>query len=205
MKLYYTGYSPYARICRIIILEKGLQDRVEMLEAQVRTPGSPYYDINPSGRVPYLTRDNGRGLEGSSLIAAYIDRSDNNPLFGPWEGKGSLETRRLEMLARSLMDGTTNWAREIFMHEEECRSKKVLTHEQSRATRLLQLWETEIDNPAMTGKLNIAQITMIAALQMNIVNTEFNWQQNHPKLNEWLTPHLERQSVKATLPPGSIF
>ena len=205
MKLYYTGYSPYARICRIIVLEKGLEGRIEMLEAQVRTENSPYYKINPSGRVPYLKCDNGQGLEGSSLIAAYIDRSDGNPIFGPWDGKGSLEMRRLEMLGRSLMDGTTNWAREIFMHEEGCRSKKVLKHEKARADRLLKLWEVEISNPAMTGKLNIAQITMIAALQMNIVNTEFKWQDDHPKLNQWLTPHLNRPSVKNTLPPGSMF
>ena len=205
MKLYYTGYSPYARICRIIILEKGLDDRVEMLEAQLRTEQSPYYDINPSGRVPYLVRDNGLGLEGSSLIAAYLDRSNGNPIFGPWEGKGSLEVRRLEMLARSLMDGVTNWAREIFMHEEDHRAPKILAHEKARATRMLKLWESEIDNPAMRGDLNIAQITMIAALQMNIVNSEFKWQQNQPNLNNWLISHLGRPSVKATLPPGAMF
>jgi len=205
MKLYYTGYSPYARICRIIVLEKGLEDRVEMLEAQVRTEGSPFYDVNPSGRVPYLQRQNGPGLEGSSLIACYLDRADGNPIFGPWDGKGSLEVRRLEMLGRSLMDGTTNWAREIFMHPEEHRAPKVLAHEKARATRMLDQWDREIDNPLMHGALNIAQITMIAALQMNIVNTEFKWRDSHPKLSTWFAPRSERPSVQATQPPGAMF
>jgi glutathione S-transferase len=48
MKLYYT--SPYARLARIVVVEKGLEDRVEILEAKTRTPGSPYYQINPSAR-----------------------------------------------------------------------------------------------------------------------------------------------------------
>src|SRR6478735_8806283 len=50
MKLYVTYGSPYARLARIIVIEKALDDRVEIIEAKTRTPGSPYYRINPSGR-----------------------------------------------------------------------------------------------------------------------------------------------------------
>ena len=57
MKLYITEGSPYARMVRIFILEKGLQDRVEIVIAQTRRSNSPYYAINPSGRVPYLVRE----------------------------------------------------------------------------------------------------------------------------------------------------
>ena len=35
MKLYITEGSPYARMVRIFILEKGLQDRVEIVIAQI--------------------------------------------------------------------------------------------------------------------------------------------------------------------------
>ena len=57
MKLYVTPTSPYARLARIVVIEKGLQHRVEVITAQTRTMGSPYYAINPSGRVPYLIDD----------------------------------------------------------------------------------------------------------------------------------------------------
>ncbi|MGI9353999.1 MAG: glutathione S-transferase N-terminal domain-containing protein, partial [Rhizobiaceae bacterium] len=57
MKLYVTFTSPYARLVRIVILEKGLQSQIEILEAQTRHTDSPYYSVNPSGRVPYLIRD----------------------------------------------------------------------------------------------------------------------------------------------------
>ncbi|MGA7086412.1 MAG: glutathione S-transferase N-terminal domain-containing protein, partial [Pseudolabrys sp.] len=59
--------SPYARLARIIVIEKALDDRVEIIEAKTRTQGSPYYQINPSGRVPYLVDDAGIGMEDSQL------------------------------------------------------------------------------------------------------------------------------------------
>ena len=59
MKLYVTYTSPYARLARILVEEKGLKDRVEIVEAKTRTPGGPYYQFNPSGRVPYLVDNAG--------------------------------------------------------------------------------------------------------------------------------------------------
>src|SRR5262249_40268852 len=40
MKLYVTYGSPYARLARIIVIEKELEDRVEIIEAKTRAPGS---------------------------------------------------------------------------------------------------------------------------------------------------------------------
>ena len=47
MKLYITPGSPYARIVRMLIIEKNLSDRVEIVNAQTRQIGSPYYAIYP--------------------------------------------------------------------------------------------------------------------------------------------------------------
>src|SRR6266850_6374592 len=66
VKLYITPGSPYARMARIVVIEKGLSNRVEIIVAQTRRADSPYYRINPSGRVPYLVRDDGVGLEESA-------------------------------------------------------------------------------------------------------------------------------------------
>ncbi len=70
MKLYITPLSPYARFARIVVFEKGLEDRVDILPAQTRVTNSPYYSINPSGRVPYLIRDDGIGISPSSERAS---------------------------------------------------------------------------------------------------------------------------------------
>ena len=42
MKLYVTFTSPYARLVRIVVLEKALEDRVEIIAAKTRTADRPY-------------------------------------------------------------------------------------------------------------------------------------------------------------------
>src|SRR5512145_1893075 len=113
MKLYITPGSPYARMARIVVFEKGLERRVEIIAAQTRRAESPYYGINPSGRVPYLIRDDGVGLEESAVICAYLDHLDGNPAFDLPAGEEQWEARRLEGLARSMLDGLAVWSREI--------------------------------------------------------------------------------------------
>src|ERR1700674_1014163 len=104
MKLYVTYTSPYARLARIVVIEKGLEGRVEIIEAKTRSPGSPYYKINPSGRVPYLVDDAGVAMEDSQVICAYLDGLDAKPRLHP-SSDADWRYRRLEARARSMCDG----------------------------------------------------------------------------------------------------
>ena len=119
MKLYITPGSPYARIARIVVFEKQLEDRVELVVAQTRSVDSPYYRIAASGRVPYLVRDDGVGMEESALICRYLDHLEGRPEFGLPEGEAEWEARRLGALASSLLDGLSVWGREIVRPERE--------------------------------------------------------------------------------------
>ena len=81
MKLFITLGSPYARMARITVIEKRLESLVEVIVARTRTSNSPYYAINPSGRVPFLMRDDDVGLEESAVICAWLDRARGEPMF----------------------------------------------------------------------------------------------------------------------------
>ena len=201
MKLYITAGSPYARMARIVVLEKGLEDRVEIILAKTRTADSPYYGINPSGRVPYLLTEHGVGLEESALICAYLDRLDGKPALElPADGRW-LEARRLEALARSLLDGLSVWGREILRPENE-RSPRVIEHERERARRMVDVWEREIDDPLMRGALNMLQITLACALGLEARNPGFRWRAGRPKLAAWFDRIAARASFAATAPPA---
>ena len=202
MKLYVTPGSPYARMARILVIEKNLGDRVEVITAQTRTAGSPYYQINPSGRVPYLVRDDGVGLEESALICAYLDRLDGTPSFDLPPGEQGWEARRLEALARSLMDGLSVWLREHYRPPNE-RSPGLIRHETARAARMVELWEREIDHPFMRGALNMAQITLGCALGLEARNPDFDWRSGHVRLQDWYAPLAARPSFVATAPPST--
>lgn len=199
MKLYVTPGSPYARMARIVVLEKALERRVEIILAKTRAAGSPYYGINPSGRVPYLVRDDGVGMEESALICAYLDRLDGAPKFELPQG---WEPRRLEALARSMLDGLAVWSREIVRPQDE-RSPTVLQHEAQRSRRMAELWEAEIDHPLIHGALNLAQITLACALGLEARIPDFRWRPGHPKLCDWFGPIAARPSFAATAPPDA--
>lgn len=196
MKLYVTPGSPYARMARIVVIEKGLGSRVEIITAKTRTTGSPYYGINPSGRVPYFLRDDGVGMEESALICEYLDRLDGKPAF-QLEG---WEARRLEGLARSYLDGLSVWLRELYRPANE-RSPPVIRHETDRAARLADVWEREIGQPLLAGPLNMVQLTLACALGIELRMPDLDWRSGHPRLVAWYAPIAARPSFKATEPP----
>ena len=202
MKLYATPGSPYARMARIVVIEKKLESRVEVIFAKTRSAGSPYYQINPSGRVPYLLRDDGVGLEESALIIAWLDQVDGKPAFELPGGATGWEARRLEAQARSLLDGLSVWLRELYRPPNE-RSPGVIRHEMDRAARLCDRWEQEISEPCMHGALNMAQLTLACALGIEARMPDLDWRTGHARLQDWYAPLAARASFVATAPPAA--
>ena len=199
MKLYMTDTSPYARIVRMVVLEKGLENQVEMIPARTRKVGSPYYEINPSGRVPYLVREDGVGFEDSAVICKYLDQLTTPQRFDLPPGEEAWEAQRLGAVAGSLLEGVSVWVRELRRPVDE-RSPTILAHELSRSERLIKWWEDQIDHPLMHGKLTMAQIALITGLQMELQIPGFKWRPGHPKLSDWADRMAQRPSVAATAP-----
>ncbi len=199
MKLYISPTSPYARLARIVIHEKGLGDRVEVIAAQTRQAGSPYYAINPSGRVPYLVADDGQALEDSALICAYLDGLDGKPRFVRRLEEDGWRYGRAEMLARNFLDGISVWARE--MRRPPCeRSPTILAHEMERAKRSASTFDREVASAPFTGPPNMAQLILVAALDMARFHKMGDLEGANPRLSAWATPLRERASVRATAP-----
>ena len=200
VKLYITVTSPYARLARIVVLEKKLGDTVEQIIANTPQVDSPYYQVNPSGRVPCLILSDGTRLEESQLVCSYLDHLDAAPRFDAPTGTAGLQVRRLEALARSLMDGVSVWIREGFRPVDE-RSPGIVSHEQARAARLIDVWENEIIDSVMQGDLNnMAQLTLITTLQLEQWNPNFKWREGHPRLVAWCDQLSDRPSLQETAP-----
>jgi glutathione S-transferase len=185
MRLYYTATSPFARLARMVVIEKGLGNRVEILEAETRVPDSPYYQINPSGRVPFLVRDDGRTMEDSQLICAYLDSLDGCLRLNPPFATDDWTYGRLETYARSLTDGVSVYIREMRRPADE-RSPTILKHEIARAVRLADFWEYEIGHPLMQGPLNMAQLLLLAGLDIVRFTQMAELETGRPHLSEWL-------------------
>ncbi len=201
MKLYITSTSPYARVARIAVLENGLEARVEIVEAKTRTMGSPYYAINPSGRVPYLERDGQPGLEDSQLVVAYLDQLGGKSSLILPPSHADWAYGRLEANARSFTDGLSVWIRELRRPETE-RSPTIVAHETARAERLADVWERQIGHDVMHGPLNMAQLYLLAGLDQAAYWGVATFESTRPALRAWAEALRRHPSVAVTAPPA---
>jgi glutathione S-transferase len=200
MKLYVTYGSPYARLARIIVIEKALEDRIEIIEAKTRTPGSPYYQINPSGRVPYLVDDTGVGMEDSQLVCAYLDGLDGKPRFHNASPASDWAYLRLEFAARSMCDGIAVWGREMVRPENE-RSPTTLAHEAARAQRMADFFEDRVTNPLLRGSPSMVHLILAVAVEMARKRGLGDLTAGRPRLASWMRSISNLPSMQRTAPP----
>ncbi|MGO2880852.1 MAG: glutathione S-transferase N-terminal domain-containing protein, partial [Halomonas sp.] len=73
MELYLNATSPYARLVRIVLLEKGLSDAVTLKWCDPWADDPALLKANPAGRIPALVTEEGTTLSESMLIAIYLD------------------------------------------------------------------------------------------------------------------------------------
>jgi glutathione S-transferase len=199
MKLHVTFTSPYARLARIVVAEKGLEGRVEVVAAKTRVAGSPYYRINPSGRVPYLVDDAGVGMEDSQLVCTFLDGLDGKPRFHP-ASDADWSYRRLEARARSLLDGLAVWAREMGRLESE-RSPTTLTHEGARSERMADYFEAEVAHPLLQGAPTMAHLVLAVAIEFARTRRLSDLTAGRPKLAAWCARISALPAMQATAAP----
>ena len=200
MKLYVTLTSPYARLARILVLEKALEDRVEIIAAKTRAADSPDYQINPSGRVPYLIDDSSVGMEDSQLICAYLDSLDGKPRFHDPRRQTDWAYQRLEFAARNMCEGICVWLREMARPAGE-RSPTALAHEVARAQRMADEFERRIADPLMHEGSNMAQLILAVALDAARKRGFGDLTTGRPQLTAWMRSMSDRPSMQRTAPP----
>ena len=197
VQLWITPTSPYARLARIVLREKGLGGAVTEHVARTREPGSPFYAVNPSGRVPCLVFPNGTVMEESALICDWLDESDGHPRFARPEGEDRWDFAMAEARARAFLDGLSVWVREMKRPENE-RSPGVIAHEAERARRMLTTWEGDVESKWLTGDLNHVQMVLVAALGM--LGRLDDPPEIGPRLAAWRATISERPSISETAP-----
>lgn len=75
MKLMHGKVSPFVRKAMIFAIEKGLQDRVEVVPAAVGQGkiNEDLLRLNPTGKIPTLITDDGQSVYDSLVICDYLD------------------------------------------------------------------------------------------------------------------------------------
>lgn len=199
MKLYVSPTSPYARKCRALIIEKSLENRIEIVETRPLDDPSELLAANPLGKVPALERERGPALMDSPLICEYIDSLDDEKWI-PGRGESRILVMRQQALADGLIDLTIG--RRIELQREaslkwdywagrwEAGVRRTL--ETLNADR--QQFERSVD----LGALSVA----VALCYLDLRFPETGWRSQYPELDAFAQRWQARASFIETEPPA---
>ncbi|MGQ7261725.1 glutathione S-transferase N-terminal domain-containing protein [Vreelandella sp. V005] len=197
MELYLNATSPYARLVRIVLLEKGLADAVTLKWCDPWSDNADLLKANPAGRIPALVTEEGTTLSESMLIAVYLDSISPNPPMLPAVSLG--DVLHLAGLGQNLMDAafTTVIARKHYGKEID---ESELGQRRSRAIqRLLKQLNSELSEKQQDTAINLGEIATAVALDYLAFRLpEVNWKEEYLQLQAWHAGVTARASFQQT-------
>ena len=200
MKLLHGGLSPFVRKVMVVAHEKRPVENLELVPAPVNPlqPLDLAIAVNPLGKIPALTLDDGTVLYGSTVVAEYLDAVGGAPTFFPagaarWtalrrnaQGDGILEAGSLVRI-EGLRPAEKQWS--------DWRNVQTL-----KITNALNAAETEAHALA-TDDFTIGEVTFICALGwLDVRLPDVAWRENRPALAAWFEKVSARPSIAGTAP-----
>ncbi|WP_163575523.1 glutathione S-transferase family protein [Halomonas faecis] len=198
MELYLNATSPYARVARIVALERGLTDDVSLRWCDPWVDDEALLAINPASRVPALVTDEGATLSESLLIAQYLNARGNGIDLLP--DAALAEVLSHTGFGQGLIDAafTTVIARK---NQGAAADESVLGQRRERAiARLLATLEGhERTRKGEPEPLMLGDIVVGVALDyLSFRLPEVDWPSRHRRLAAWHRALLGRESFRET-------
>ena len=200
MKLYISKTSPYARKCCALILEKGLEGRVDVVETTPLDDPAELHALNPLGKVPALERERGPALMDSPLICEYLDTL-NDENWIPTSGESRTLVLRQQALADGLIDLTIGRRIEL-MREDAQKWDFWVDRWANGIARTLNMLNDErgqFERSVDLGALSVA----VALGYLDLRYADLDWRSRWPDLGAFAKRWFERESFKKTVPPAN--
>jgi len=194
MKLYYSPFSPYARKCRAVAVELGLDDRIELVTVDPRASGTGFEKVNPLSRIPAMVLDDGSTLFDSPVICEYLDHLGGGKLF-PAPGPSRWHALKLQALGDGIMDAAVP-RRQESMRPDGQRSDAQLALYRRSIDQTLDLLEGM--TPLMK-QVTIGTIAVAAGIgYLDLRFADDNWRNGRPNLAGWFAEFAKRPSIAGT-------
>jgi len=197
MKLFYSSNSPYARKCRVVILEKKLQNMVDMVSLMPSDNPPELIAADPLGTVPTLIVENGDAFCESPVICEYLDSvAVENPLF-PAENSARFSALSLAALADGIMDVAVACVMEGRRPIEKQYDVWIERKEKAVKRTIAKIAKLEIDKKSW----NIGTINVAVALEyVSFRLPNLDWKNEYNELSNWLDFLSKKASMQATKP-----
>lgn len=193
MKLFFSPASPFARKCRILVREKGLD--VEEVRADPIAGDPALAAVNPLMQVPALIDDAGVAWTDSPLICARLDALAPSPRFIP-EGEARWSVLRREVIADGIMEFGVKIRLENTRPEGE-RSQAWIARWRAGVLRGFDAAEAAADPTAF----ELGAVATVCALSwLDFRFPDLGWASAHPKLAALQATLEARSSFAETAP-----
>ena len=207
MKLTYSAGSPFARKLRIVAIELGLIERIELVPAAT-TPGQPneayMRDVNPVKKLPALILDDGGVLIDSFVIAEYLDELGGGGLV-PASGMARWHARSDHSCLQGMLDSMLLCRYEKLVRPQALRWDAWEADHWSRAWAGMGRFEARDDvlaPPLDQRPPSMVQIALVCVTgYADFRFPDSGWRTSFPKLAAFHDALSERPSVKVSAPP----
>lgn len=196
MQLFLNTTSPFARVARVIALEKGLEDRVALVWSDPWNNDPALLAAHPQLRIPVLVTDDGDAISESLLIAQYLDHIGSGQSLLPAEQLGAVLARA--SVAYGLMEAAFHVviARK---YEGDTADTSVMGQRRLAAIgRVLTQWES---TPPAELANTLTLDTLCTAIALDYVRFRLPQllpHQRYPQLHAWLVQALQQPHLHAT-------
>ncbi|UWQ21771.1 glutathione S-transferase family protein [Jannaschia sp. W003] len=198
MQLLSSPASPFARTCRVVLLETGQAD-VEVRDVSASPlGGEPALNAaNPSGKIPALVQDDEPTLYDSRVICRFLDHRAGAGLYPDarlWD------VLALEANAHAVMEAAITITYEKRLRPEDLWWPEWFEAQWTKIARSLDAMESR-SMPLLEGPLHMGQVAVGCALgYLDLRHGDRNWREGRDALAAWEKRFAAREAMAATAP-----
>ena len=200
MKLHWSPRSPFVRKVMIVLIETGLDARVERVRsvAAMATPNPAIMADNPLSQIPALVMDNGLPLYDSPVICEYLDTLHDGARFFPAGGAARWLALRRQALGDGMMAILLLWRQERMKTDVQQLPEWLAAFKVKIDAGLAVL---EKEAPDLANGFDIGHVTIGCLLSyLDYRFSDLDWRATRPALAAWHATFAQRPSALATMP-----
>lgn len=193
MRLFLNATSPFARVARVLALEKGLNPELVWCDPWTNDP--VLLAVHPQGRIPVLLTDDGHAIAESLLIAQYLDARGGGVPLVPVAAMAA--TLAMASVGYGLMEAAFGT---MIARKHDAGADATLLGQRRLAAIGRDLNRLEQSPPAVAGEhATLDQLVVaVAAEYVNFRLPGTLTAQQCPRLCQWLESMAGRPHLAAT-------
>ncbi len=205
MKLLTALPSPFGRKVKIVAIEKGLIDGIEIVAVSTAppTPHAALASENPLIKIPTLVLHDGSAMYDSLVICDYLDTLHAQPKVIPREGARRWEVLTLHALGSGICDAAVLCRYEHALRPEALRWPEWTAGQMKKIDSGLDWLERNAAavGDAGSAHIDLGQIAVACALgYLDFRFAHLDWRATHARLATWFAEFSKRASMQRTMP-----